>query len=236
MSGYLQRLASRALNAREAIHPVVGSIFAPAAPGGDQPSFVLEEDEQVTVAPEPATGSASTPPFPPSRADVRPFEISPDADAPLVPPEQSSAPRPPAVLRPADAPAQGETAVEPDLVAQLQPEPIDARGAPASAPRLLRVAHSAGRTTSPQPSARVANGAPRDVPAPAQDRLARPVPAPAFHHPPAPHREQDEIQIHIGRIEVTAVPPGPAVAPPARPPRTAPDLAVYLKKGDRRTK
>jgi hypothetical protein len=236
VSGYLQRLAARALNAREAIHPVVGSIFAPAATGGNQPSFILEEDEQMTVAPEPVAGSASTSPFPPSRADVKPVEIPPDADELLVPPEQSPAPRQPAIVRPADASAQNDTAVEPNRAAQLQPEPIDTRGAPTVAPRFLRVAHSAGQTTSPRASARAANGAPRDVPAPAQDRQPRPVLAPALHHPPAPHREQDEIQIHIGRIEVTAVPPGPAGAPPARPPRTAPDLAVYLKKGDRRAK
>jgi hypothetical protein len=45
---------------------------------------------------------------------------------------------------------------------------------------------------------------------------------------PPPH-DTDEIQIHIGRIEVTAVPPPPVKAAPA-PTRKSPSLDEYLKR------
>jgi len=44
----------------------------------------------------------------------------------------------------------------------------------------------------------------------------------------------DEVQIHIGRIEVTAVPPAPARVSPAAPQRRAPSLDDYLKSRDSR--
>jgi len=47
-------------------------------------------------------------------------------------------------------------------------------------------------------------------------------------------REPDEIQIHIGRIEVTAVHPAPTPAV-AKPQRNVPSLDEYLKRRDRRT-
>jgi hypothetical protein len=46
----------------------------------------------------------------------------------------------------------------------------------------------------------------------------------------APPREPDEIQIHIGRIEVTAAPPPPARPPAARPTQKAPTLNDYLQQ------
>ena len=48
-----------------------------------------------------------------------------------------------------------------------------------------------------------------------------------------PGREADEIQIHIGRIEVTAVPPAPA-RPAAQPVRKSLRLDEYLKRGRER--
>jgi hypothetical protein len=41
---------------------------------------------------------------------------------------------------------------------------------------------------------------------------------------------QDEIEIHIGRIEVTAVPPPVHRAESSRPPRPSPSLGEYLKR------
>jgi hypothetical protein len=53
--------------------------------------------------------------------------------------------------------------------------------------------------------------------------------------PPArPTREADEIHIHIGRIEVTAVPPAPA-RPAAKPAPRSESLDDYLKRRDGRT-
>ena len=49
----------------------------------------------------------------------------------------------------------------------------------------------------------------------------------------SPAREPDEIQIHIGRIEVTAVPP-PVARPVAPPTRKGPSLDEYLSRRDGR--
>jgi hypothetical protein len=51
------------------------------------------------------------------------------------------------------------------------------------------------------------------------------------HQPSAP--QHDEIEIHIGRIEVTAVQPA-AQRSPAPPARKALNLDEYLKRGSRR--
>ena len=48
-----------------------------------------------------------------------------------------------------------------------------------------------------------------------------------------PEREAEEIQIHIGRIEVTAVPPAPAFKP-AQPVRKSLKLDEYLRRGSGR--
>jgi hypothetical protein len=52
------------------------------------------------------------------------------------------------------------------------------------------------------------------------------------HNPPAGVRQRDEIQIHIGRIEVTAVHPSPPRAPKARDKEIS--LDAYLKRRDGR--
>jgi hypothetical protein len=50
------------------------------------------------------------------------------------------------------------------------------------------------------------------------------------HRAARPEREADEIQIHIGRIEVAAVTPAPA-RPPAQPVRKSLRLDEYLRRG-----
>ncbi len=49
-----------------------------------------------------------------------------------------------------------------------------------------------------------------------------------------PAREPDEVQIHIGRIEVLAVPQAQAGRPAAKPARKSVNLDEYLKRGDKR--
>lgn len=52
---------------------------------------------------------------------------------------------------------------------------------------------------------------------------------------PATRPEPDEIQIHIGRIEVVAVPPAPVAPAACKPKRGAPSLDEYLRRSNRRS-
>ncbi len=68
---------------------------------------------------------------------------------------------------------------------------------------------------------------------PAPATVAAPRRSAAPHRVPQPEQERDEIEIHIGRIEVTAVPQTsvrPAVQPPAR---KSLNLDEYLKRRNR---
>jgi hypothetical protein len=62
----------------------------------------------------------------------------------------------------------------------------------------------------------------------ARPNLARPAAPPAGRSVPA--REPDEIQIHIGRIEVTAAPPAVVRPAPAKSASKSPDLGAYLNR------
>jgi hypothetical protein len=73
----------------------------------------------------------------------------------------------------------------------------------------------------PQSSSREISGEPIS-------RARREERRPAFEGWKQPEREPDEIQIHIGQIEVTAVPP-PQAPPVARPERKTVSLDDYLK-------
>jgi hypothetical protein len=59
-------------------------------------------------------------------------------------------------------------------------------------------------------------------------------PPPREPRAPQAERQPDEIQIHIGRIEVTAVPPPPPRVP--RPPDRSLSLDDYLRRRSGRTK
>jgi hypothetical protein len=225
MKGYLQRLSSRVLDPRGPIHPVVGSIFAPA------PRVELDAGALIDRAAPPAGSAASldrpamAAPFPlrgatPEAAvSPRPRPSELPRPTPLVPPndvravEAPAAPWPLASRPPiraaefADAPA-GRTPGVGTAPSRIKPAPIgeivleaDARRPPAP-PRA-----PSGPSSGPErePGALAIPAAP-------------------------PRREPDEIEIHIGRIEVTAVLPAPP--PPAvRPSRKALNLEAYLKRG-----
>lgn len=79
------------------------------------------------------------------------------------------------------------------------------------------------------------------VPKPISRRLAAPFTTGADRnermgtHRGRPTRpEPDEIQIHIGRIEVVAAPPAPTPPAPLKPQRCTPSLDEYLRRRDRK--
>jgi hypothetical protein len=261
MSGYLERLASSVLKPAGAIHPMVGSFFAPPQYGRPADNVLLEENvTQTTVLPAvtppgPLASPSSGPPGfvtetasskgPSSEDDEKPAPVDrgaardhPRAELrarqnPAVRVESStrllgeaSVPDDPAASRQTAA-----TVAEPaaNLVGTAKPtrpehpreavviglyEPLLA--ASAGGPEVASISRDA--SGSPPPSAATAP----------QSSVARRNAGPGRPEP-------DEIQIHIGRIEVTAVPP--SVPPP--PPKPAPksvSLEEYLQRRDRRAR
>jgi hypothetical protein len=221
MTGFLQRISATAAAPR--LHPLAASLHAPASP----PLEILTE----TIAAQPAnrqpatSAPASAPPAP-----LQPPQAAIAAPALAFPGQPARAPQ---AMAPGRVPVPQQTAPAsrltlPEIVRQLTTERIapppgtaDPAGPPtssATAPKTLFPPAAPG----PQPLPHTA--APDPVPPPAfaqpLDRQARPQPSAASE--PAP------IKIHIGRVEITAVPPPQAVA--AKPARKAMSLDDYLRR------
>lgn len=225
MTGFLQRIS--AIAAAPRLHPLAASLHAPASP----PLEILTETlaaqpanrQPATSAPASASASASPAPLQPPQAAIA-------APALAFPGQPARAPQ---ATAPGRVPVPQQTAPAsrltlPEIMRQLTAERIapppgtaDPAGPPASsatAPKTLFPPAAPG----PQPLPPTA--APDPVPAPAfaqpLGRQARPQPSAASE--PAP------IKIHIGRVEITAVPPPPAVT--AKPARKAMSLDDYLRR------
>jgi hypothetical protein len=253
MSGYLQRLVARTVNPRGAIHPVVNPRFAPPRFGSQAESMTVEDTEPVAGArPESAAAPVAQPPevraesqSPPTPVESRqpaiPAESQPEAPAPrasarpprpdetetLRDPVQSFQPLVTPAL-PAASPAPGQSASLAGWPAPLRPGAF----APTRPLNPAAPAPEARQDSAPQPAGGELHHTSEGKPQPLET-MRRLAPAGEAQPAPVAPREPDEIQIHIGRIEVTAVPPKPA-APPLKQPRKSLNLAEYLKRGDRR--
>jgi hypothetical protein len=230
LSGYLQRLV---LSARHAgtVRPMLGSIFAGAQKGGLPGSLEQEVEPEEGAAPhlrphapEPPPRRASAPDVPLERTAAPSAYIAPHAGDPYernvdpVAAEKAMLralvpnPRPEIVNVP--APHSAEPAShKPNEPAQPVPEP---------APRELKIERL--MPLMPLNMANLRSAAP--LPAP----VARPTgSSPDRPSKAATSRDPEEIQIHIGRIEVTAAPPAPVRVTP-KPARKSPDLQAYLDR------
>ena len=230
MSGYLQRMASSVIEPASAVHPVVGSRWAPSRAreseiisivAADRGSAPLEED----VLPERFRAARVT-----GRME---------AFLPLL-----SARRPEANLDTGQEDARDY--VEASVSRRREEEA--SRSQPIFTPLLqmdaresVRRRHSEETSHSqpvltPQVAAATRSRAAED-PIRGNNRTDHGLRRALRTQPAAqPAAVPDEIQIHIGRIEVTATPPAPAVErPAARSPRKSLDLGEYLKR-DRRAR
>jgi hypothetical protein len=208
MSGYLRRIASSVLHPQRAIHPAVGSLWMPLR--NTVPSEQLSETIE-TIVPR----SSTQPDAQHTRSD--PTRMGTE--------QRSAAPR---HVLPTRAPKPFEAKLEPE-------HPLIAvRDATRTQARDGQHADDLARPTAFTPlvatSSRASMLQPRGI-APAS-MLSRERTLPVI---PSPSSQPDEIEIHIGRIEVAAVLPQPAPHPPARPVRKTLDLGEYLKR-DRRNR
>lgn len=217
--GYLQRLLNGVTQHRDSLRPRTGSIFSPHREETNAPLQAWEETDTVAAAQSQgeATSSELEQPAP---APVKPksehVPILPNTVAPARSTEQE-APRLPAVLRPerrSVAPRVGRAA-----------EPSRSALAPAST------------VDVDSPEGSVADDGFRALMRP--DGLSRadlavvePRQPPQERHTSRSERQADEIQIHIGRIEVTAV--SRAVAPAPKVHDRSLSLDAYLNRRDGR--
>jgi len=257
MSGYLRRLVETTREPAETIHPIVGTLFSPVGEETIPPT--IAEPSEGPRSNRPASSSDATPPsqetsrtlFPDPQPDHRA-----ESTEPLAAPH-FTVPAPP-------APEFVSDSVDDEKRLLMPPATVGSVTDARSVTRNLGPAPTeelTGALTSTEP--RDESETPLDDPQPRGDSRSayRPLiigkleavpPTDEGHSKPVPlgprrrptasevgrpevaERQPDEIQIHIGRIEVTAVPP-PVAAPAARPVRKSQSLDDYLKRRDGRT-
>jgi hypothetical protein len=226
MSGYLQRLVRNAMTPARSIHPAVGSIFSP--PKDERmaaPLMEFEDIETVGSRPEsdvPASASPRRAVHVPA-SPAREGETGREDDEPRPEVFRPIAPIPQRIASPVStsrktAPALAEPGPLGITKTEQLPE-IHAESGEPYTPLLPPIAHTADAEVEIfRPSQTIVSAALK------KETFGVPRRAVASEHEP------DEIQIHIGRIEVTAVPqtaPRPAVVPASK----SINLDEYLKRG-----
>jgi hypothetical protein len=230
---YLQRMALSAIKPGGTIHPIVDSVYSTqrdhsylpwldenesvANPPVEQGSMNTEKQAAIAV-PLPAAGFTDTSPLPePIMGKIEPAVT-----------EQPRAQRSrPSFLSPVEAETIATAENTQALVASSKSKAEAAgegtRSGEVQRTEFLRPEIGVVRVSS-QP--RKVVSASRNPGGFEPKAGWRPRSGPPVHEP-------DEIQIHIGRIEVTAVHPAPAPAV-VKPQRNVPSLDEYLKRRDRR--
>jgi hypothetical protein len=230
MKGYLQRMAASVVRPQSGIHPLVGSIYAGRAfadaPRDAAAESGLHEEERWTSSQQPV-------------GEQRHARIEPDA-SPLFESVKSEV-----VQRGSERLATETSPREGRMDAQRAPfRPLLSRtdAEIAKGGNYESAADGERRTRSDdgferEDSAREPSfGAllPHESRSPLAVSGVRRARSEAFQHSIPAEREPDRVEIHIGRIEVTAVPQEAPRPAPTRP-RKSLDLGEYLKRRDGRT-
>ena len=219
-------MALSVLKPGEVIHPVVGSIFSATKAGvplerlGDEERVVFREGrESARESVSEATFSLPTEIRPPAAADA----IEGEQPSSLVTTRQSAAPSmlPLSNLAETEGPGRASSKAVDEGDRRVESSK-GARGSQTISAKRLYVPLIRG------------DFAPANPPV-AAFGLSKNSSAVSSQPFPPPSRPTDDIQIHIGRIEVTAVQPVPARAAPAKPQRRAPSLDEYLRRRDGRS-
>jgi len=223
---YLQRLASSARSGETMIHPVVGSLYSGSKYESAPRPF---EEEQVTwISPEPRTQSAQLREVPIHESNVKPEPDFAAAKPKAAAVTQSEVEEP--GVEAASVSGEAGPATEPPGPRAKQ-EPVEARephlmpAKEAQPKEIYRPLIVKSVVEKPGSQGIMSRGS-QPVRA---GKAARPKPQDPAGTGEREH-ERDEIQVHIGRIEVTAAtqPPAPR---PAKPVRKALNLDEYLRRG-----
>jgi len=254
MNGYLQRLALRAMKPVESVHPVLGSMFSSPKYGLEREGSPMEGQEDLsstlTESPNPVESARAvvgsvfaTPKHASDERDGVPMEGDnfPKSEVKSLVSRAPDAPRP--LHDPSPWP---EPLVPSERLSSLQVEPKLA------APRTQHDIVESNRALDMHREGREQEDISQSHHEPLvtqsfirpNNREMFPLESPVFpsagrkqsdfpHRPAHAEREPDEIQIHIGRIEVTAVSQAAARAP-VKPAHKALSLEEYLKRRDGR--
>jgi hypothetical protein len=240
VTGYLRRLAAGAAGSGRTIRPVLPPLYSNLLTdiGGEPPELAVGEPPSTVPRADPQIRPERAPParWPESEiAQMVPPSASLRAAMPRMLDEAGRALRSPAdpaasgVQPPGDARLDGVRAAPfastlvgvnrqlPEAPLPSDDRPEDTQSEPVFAPLLV----------APAPVDEAADrlAAARLHPAPTAWGVRHPGMAYASAHTAEPN----DIAIHIGRIEVTAVPSAPP-RPSSKPPRRAPSLDEYLKR------
>jgi hypothetical protein len=224
MSGYLRRLAAAVNNPPSAIHPMAGSVFA--GPEAEAPAVVHEEQIVTHVAA-------------PLRREPPPAENTVAGDPEILEETRLLVRE----LRPAEQAEPGEA----DTIPAREPvSVVDREKAKLAVPLFPPqpdVSNEPAETALPFQPPRANIPGQRKQKTPVAIRGELEFPRSSYGLPPPGNVTRDsaggktsnvpgEIEIYIGRIEVTAVPP-PANPPQPKPARKTPSLSEYLQRGRR---
>lgn len=254
MTGYLQRLVSSALHAGGSIHPAVGSMFS--VPQLGAMADILEVNEDVFApsdsAPrgrESAEQSHGSPePHPRAGTPI------PSTSSSLLPPTPHNRPRYAttlAAMNHASAARPGPRTVQPAFRSNARLGHQDLRDSNSVAPTLFDALEGApDDRLVPNAGGQMPHEGVEETQALVPQHAVSPLTTRITHRPDAEQGqdvrahftqastqaplEPDEIHIHIGRIEVTAVQPAPARPAPTAPRPRTPSLSEYLRRRDGR--
>lgn len=219
MSGYLQRLIRSVAQPEESVHPRTGSIFSPPRHEPDSPPQQWHETEAADHV-EQREDSPALPPRlaqPPELAHTGPATYEHVSLFPKI--TSNTAPGPERQPRRADTihASAGRSEIDSAEEEIWRPhEPIAATTAPGPADTAIVV--------TPQYRALIKPGGTTERRA----NVAAASVMRAERHSERAERQPDDIHIHIGRIEVTAVHPPAPRAP--KPPDNALSLDAYLNR------
>jgi hypothetical protein len=249
VSHYLQRLASSALKPSGNIHPVLAATFSTSKRPFEVEAPRIEED-MVNAQNRVSRGQASTEEslVSPAPAMVAMEQQKPRAPATVVDETElvHTLPEPelPKPLTPTHVSSgRNAAATKPPGQDAVRASSGGYRSVPANTPHHKEIESQANRSEDAytpliaehfSPLTPTVTSPKRHPFQAASGWERKPDKASPSQRSGASVREPDEIQIHIGRIEVTAAQPAMQRPTAAQPRRLAPSLAEYLRRRDRR--
>jgi hypothetical protein len=229
MKGYLCRMAAAVIRPQAALHPFVESIYP-----GSRPETPVQPPakENMGFTNQPPRAESQEPSHEPPSEKFQAL-VPPRAHVPEHNESDWAAVLP---LEPALRPSPFASPVEPPQI-RAQPDDIATRPQPSQAEPLVALPASADPSSTQtqfyieRRFQLVSESSPPSRTPPITARRGKPAPSAAPH---SPQPRADEIEIHIGRIEVVAAPPAPP-RPAVTPQRKSLSLDDYLSRRNGRS-